>query len=239
MNDFASSINSSSSMGQLVHDDAAAAAGGCDDKKEGNRYWYTIVLIGTLLLAFYAGVEIPTVTFWPKFAQSLGLPQVTESRATFMSSVLSGAYCVGRGASIFLATRVKTRRMLYGCMTLLTLGNGLLLFFSHSEPMLWVCLVILGFGHSCVIPAIMSMCEERINVTNAACSCFIFGSVVNTIITPAVLTAVVETTPLVLVYMNAGGLAVCFLLFALLHVIEKRRKRASRAASHAHDNLAF
>lgn len=194
-------------------------------EKADKNYSYAVIALISLLLCFYSGVGLTTITFFPKFLVSTKL-KISKSQAAIMSSVLAGAYALARGLSIFLATTLKPKAMIYGPLVVISIGNLLLLFFANSsQPVLWVATVLLGVGHSCVIPSIYSMCEEKISVSNIACSCFVLSLSISPMITPAILNAFIDTNALVLVYMNGFGLFSCFICLAILRVIDVRRLR--------------
>lgn len=185
------------------------------------RYYVTVILLGSALLCFYSGIEINTFTFFPDFAVYIDL-HLSKSKAAFMTSLLSAAFACSRGVSIILATKFKPTSMLYTNLVLIGLGNGLMLVSANtSEHMLWVSLILCGFGYSCVFPGIYAFLEQRINVTNTICGLFMFSSSIATTINPLILGYFIETSTLVFVYINLVSLVTCLALFVGLHSTDR------------------
>ena len=181
------------------------------------NYYVSVILLGSALLCFYSGIEMNTFTFLPDFVVYVDL-HLSKAKAAFMTSLLSAAFACSRGISIFVATRFKPMNMLYTNLVLIGVGNGLMLTFANSsEHMLWLSLVIMGFGYSCVFPGIYSFLEERINVTNTLCGLFMFASSIATTINPIILGYYIETNPLIFVYINLISLVTCLAVFVGLH----------------------
>lgn len=189
------------------------------------HYYITVILLGSALLCFYSGIEMNTFTFFPDFAVYIDL-HLSKSKAAFMTSLLSAAFACSRGISIIVATRFKPMNMLYTNLILIGVGNGLMLMFANtSEHMLWLSLIIMGFGYSCVFPGIYSFLEERINVTNTVCGLFMFASSIATTINPIILGYYIETNPLIFVYINLMSLFMCLVIFIGLHSTDRSLRK--------------
>lgn len=208
-----------SSTAQLLDD---------ENRDKAKAYQMKIIVLGSLLLCFYTGLELSTFSFITEFAVVIAL-KLTKSKAAFLSSAMSGSYAVNRLFSIVVASKLRTKTMLYISFVMLSTGNILLLIFANtSEVMLWVAAVIIGLGHASVYPCLISFLEERINVTTAVCSVFMLCSSCTNIFVPMVLGNYVESYPLVYVYINLFGLTACFLIFSVLYVIDRRYRKAVR-----------
>ena len=181
------------------------------------EYFFKIVILGSCLLCFYCGIELNTFTFLQDFVVYSDL-RLTKSTGAYMLSVLSATFAACRGISIFVATRVKTTHMLYTNMLLIGTGNVILLIFGNSnEQLLWLGLIIIGIGCSCVFPGIYSFLEERINVTNSVCGCFMFTSSIATTTNPILVGYFIESMPMIFVYINVVSLVICIFIFMALH----------------------
>jgi len=188
-------------------------------------YFYRVIIFGSLLLCFYSGIELNTFTFLQDFVVYSSL-RLTKSTGAFMLSVLSATFAIFRGLSILVATRVKTSHMLYTNMALIGIGNLLLLTFGNtSERLLWIALVIMGAGYSCVFPGIYAFLEERINVTNSICGAFMFASSIATTTNPILVGLFIETNPMIFVYVNVVSLILCILIFFALHSTDKALRK--------------
>ena len=212
---------SSSSRSQLID---------TNEEKTDSIYYMRLIVLSCFLLCFYTGVELSTMNFLPEFVTVIAL-KLTKSKAAYMSSVMSAAFAVNRLLSIVVAAKFRTKTMLYVSFLMICTGNGILLFFANSsEVMLWIAVVIIGAGHSSVYPCLMSFLEERINVTTFVCGLFMFCSGASSVAVPILLGYYVEKYPLIYVYINVCGLAICLLIFAILYVIDRKYRKAKRNA---------
>ena len=178
-----------------------------------------LVLLGSLFFAFHSGVRYNTLTFIPKFAKMSQL-QLSKSTASYMVSVFTGSYAVARAFSILIAAKVPVRDMLFVNLMLIGAGNVLLAIFSNTwELMIWLSLVILGVGHSSVIPGIYAFMEEKVRVTNFVCGSFSFFSTTASVFTTILLGNLIESNPFVFLYINLFSLSSCIAIFAILRFI--------------------
>lgn len=179
-------------------------------------YW-TIVLLGCVLICCYATVQILFLQFFAKFGISTAL-NLSKATATLMTSVCAASYAVCCGLSIIVATRISVRSMLSVTMPLVLIGNILLASFANtSELMVWISLIVIGVGFSSTIPAIYSYLEQKINVTDFVCGLFLFSSSISSIAATTIFGHFIESYPFIFVYFNIIGLSVsCLILFFLL-----------------------
>lgn len=186
--------------------------------------YYNMILVTLIgfLICSYVGVELTTLGFAATFVYNL--PQgFSKADAAHVSSALSASFAVNRIVSIYIATRIKARTMMITSFVILMTGNILLLIFANNSPlMVWIAFVIIGKGHSPVYPCILSFVEERINVTTSVCSIFILSSSFSSIVIPIILGKFLEQNPLVYVYVNLLGLAVCAVVFMLIFWLDYR-----------------
>ena len=190
------------------------------------RYYVTVILLGSALLCFYSGIEMNTFTFFPDFAVYIDL-HLSKSTAAYMTSLLSASFACSRGISILIATRFKPMNMLYFNLVLIGVGNSMMLMFANiSEHMLWISLLIQGFGYSCVFPGIYSFLEERINVTNSLCGLFMFASSIATTVNPIIVGYYIQTNPLIFVYINIVSLVICLVIFVALHSTDRSLRKS-------------
>jgi FHS family Na+ dependent glucose MFS transporter 1 len=192
-------------------------------------YFYKIIILGSLLICFYTGIELNTFTFLPDFVIYSDL-RLTKSTGAYMLSVLSATFAACRGISIIVATRVKTSDMLYTNMLMIGIGNAILLCYGNSsEKWTWVGFMVVGIGHSCVFPGVYAFLEERINVTNSVCGCFMFASSIATTTNPILIGYFVETMPMIFVYINVVSLVICLIIFIGLHSTDSSLRKGQES----------
>ena len=137
------------------------------------RYYITMIMLGSLLECCYNGIELTTFAFFPEFVHVMDL-KLTTAAAAVITSAMSGAFAVNMLISILIATKIPAKVMLFISFFMIAVGNLILLLFANkSVTLLWTAAVIIGSGHSCVNPCIMSFLEERMNARqlSVASSC--------------------------------------------------------------------
>jgi len=111
-------------------------------------------------------------------------------------------------------------------MLLIGVGNSILLVFGNtSEQLLWIGLIVVGVGHSCVFPGIYAFLEERINVTNSVCGCFMFASSIATTTNPVLIGYYIESFPMIFVYINVVSLVIVLMIFVGLHSTDRSLRK--------------
>ena len=200
------------------------AAGGKPD-----RYHKTVVLLGCLLLCVYNGIELNCLNFVPTYVENLSLP-VSKSKAAIMLSSLSAAYATSRAVCFFVGSRVSANQIVYFNMVLIGIGNSMLYAASnHSEPMIWLSMMMIGFGFGSTFPAILSLVEERINVTNQLSGWLMFSSNVSVIVNSLLVGRLIQSMPQVFIYINVGSLSVCCIILVALYFNETRPRTDHKA----------
>ena len=193
-------------------------------------YHVQMIVLGSLLLCFYIGFEISTFNFMSEFAV---LALSSKPKGAFLTSVTSAAFAGNRFISIFMAAKIKPKTMLYMSFALLSIGNILLIScFKGSEVMIWIAAMIIGVGHSCVFPCIMSFLETRLNITTFVCGIFILSSCISSVAVPFVIGSYITSHPLVYVYINIGGLIACAGIFSVLYIIDRHYRRRLHSSSY-------
>lgn len=189
-------------------------------------YVIKVVILGSLLFAFYTGIEVNSFTFLQDFAYYSDL-HVPKTTGALMLGVMAGTFAVGRGIGIFVASRVKTTYMLYTHLTIIGVGNGILFFLGNESVIgLWIASITMGYGYSCVFPTICSFLEERINVTDGITGCFIFFSATATVTNPLLIGTFIESKPMVFSYVNCISLVACWIIFLFLHSTDRLVNRS-------------
>ncbi|RWS14402.1 sodium-dependent glucose transporter 1-like protein [Dinothrombium tinctorium] len=139
-------------------------------------YYIIFVLLSCLLLCAWGTIESNTLTYLPTFLHYTNLALSTKESA-LMVSTCNLIYLACRLLSIALASRLKPLAMLYTSFTILLFGSIFMLFFGlETIKNLWISIVLVSLGCSWNFPAIFSLIEERIDVTNSIGGLFIFST---------------------------------------------------------------
>lgn len=196
---------------------------------ERTKYYRSIViLLGCCLFLVYSGIEFNSFTFFVKFAVSIDL-HLSKSKGAMMASLLSAFYALGRLTSIYVATKMKTKTMLAIHLFLVGTGNLMLLSFANSsETMIWLSIMIMGYGYSSICPSLYAFLEDRISVTSTICGWFMFFSTVSSVVNAVAIGQLMDLYPLAFVYTNLISLIFCYAVFALFYATDRYFKKCRK-----------
>ena len=190
-------------------------------------YYYTVIVLGGLLLCFEASLEQNAFNYLQTFIVNVDL-KLSKSKGAQITSAASAAYTIASGLSILLATKIKTVYMLYIDFVVATIGCVVMLIYGdNSEIGVWLGVCTIGFAISSAYPCIYSFLEERINVTNNVCGFFMFSSSILTTIEPIYVGKYIEKRPMIFVYANLINAIVCLVIYIALHSTDIMRSRST------------
>ena len=188
--------------------------------KKSKVYEIMIISLACMFLFFYNYVQCSSLTYISIFAASTDL-HLSKSTATFMASVLGGAYATGRAISVLVATKVKVDHMLYAHLAIVLMGNGLLSAFANtSELMIWISVVLMGAGFSSIFPGFLSFVQQRIHVSNQICGVITCFSAASAICGAFVLGNVIESHPMIFAYLNIAGVIATAIVLLAFHMVD-------------------
>lgn len=180
----------------------------------------SLIIAGCLLLSFYVVCEMNSFVFAPNFIVYVGF---SEEKSAHLAFLMASAFAICRLFSIIIATRVSTLSMLYIHLTIIGLGNFVLLVSPRDSLLtLSIGLCILGAGLSAVFPALYAFYEELMTVTNGICGIFMFASALSVSVTPIFEGKFLPTHPPVFVYINLVALTLCFIILTYIHLCHRR-----------------
>ena len=226
------SRRSSTSDKKQLDMEASESSSSSDEISSGSRYLHPkyLIILSSLILCFFTGVEINSFSFLPDFAVYSKL-NLSKKTGALMTSVLSGSFALFRGLNIIVATKFSSEVMLYSHFALTCLGTAVMLPAALIDKvnlrviLMWVSVVISGAGYSCMFPTIYAYLEERITVNTFMTGATIFAGSVSTIVTPIIVGLTIEAFPLIFVYVSVVGLAVCFFFFVGLFTVERSHRQ--------------
>lgn len=206
---------------------------------ETRKYHWIVVILGCLLFMVYSGIEYNSFTFFLTFIVNLPDMGLSKSTGARMSAVMSFFYFAGRVTSIYVATKVKTKNMLVMHLALAGIGN-LLLFAAteiQSVPLIYVSIIITGYGYSSMCPGFYAFLGDRITISNTICGYFMLFSTISSIGNTFIMGQWMEKQPLVLIYTNVANLVVCYLVMTAFYFTDRHFKRR-RNVDHGKDPAA-
>ena len=206
---------SGSDDGEDVHDDSIIAP------SISRRKYYVTLTIGILLLGAYIHVQNNTSILMPKFLISVNPSRISQASAARMLSFVFTASAVGQVIGAVVTSRVQIVVVLLTCLFIVALGLLLLLAFASTSHLLvvWIALMLLGIGKSCVIPSIYCLINNKIPVSDRVCAVLnLSGSLVEGLMN-LLTSSLVESQPLFLLIVDLISISVCFVLLFILRFV--------------------
>lgn len=184
-----------------------------------------IIGLGAILLCCYCGVEMNSMNYLETFVVK-GPLKLTKEKGALMTSVLAGAFTLGRGTSVYLATKISTITMLYFDVVLMMIGTLVIMVFGAiSENYIWFGIVLQGFGFASVYPTTYAFLEQRVHITNTCTGVMLFVSSLIPAINPIIMGAFVDKYPMVFMWLNLFSASSCCLAFFGLHFTDRLRAK--------------
>ncbi|XP_067126811.1 uncharacterized protein [Centruroides vittatus] len=184
---------------------------------------FSAVLLVSLFLCLYVGIEVAVGQLLQTFAvkQYLRLP---ESTGYFMTYMFWGSFALSRALSVGLAARFSGLRLIFTDLIICLVTSVLLVAGANKmETLLWVGVVILGFGMAPVFPASISWIERYLPIDNKTASVFILGAALGQLTIPPVINRFIDKEPMVLMYVNMVVNVLCFVTFVGLWLLSSRQ----------------
>ncbi|XP_023240015.1 uncharacterized protein LOC111638531 [Centruroides sculpturatus] len=184
---------------------------------------FSAVLLVSLFLCLYVGIEVAVGQLLQTFAvkQYLRLP---ESTGYFMTYMFWGSFALSRALSVGLAARFSGLRLIFADLIICLVTSVLLVAGANKmETLLWVGVVILGFGMAPVFPASISWIERYLPIDNKTASVFILGAALGQLTIPPVINRFIDREPMVLMYVNMVVNVLCFVTFVGLWLLSSRQ----------------
>lgn len=179
-----------------------------------------MVVAGCLLISFYNVCEMNSFVYAPTYVEYLGY---NREMGAHMAFIMSTAFSIARLCSIAIATKLTTLSMLYIHLSMITVGNIIILLIGKISIVgLAIGLCVLGSGLSAVFPAVYAFFEELMDVTNGVCGIFMFASSLSVSVTPIFEGKFLPSNPSVYAYINLAALGLCFIILCSIHMKFKR-----------------
>ena len=152
-------------------------------------------------------VFLNTITYLPKFLTAN--PAIDSQTAAFMLSATQASTVMTGGLGIFAAARVRGKTIISSVITVLTIGNLLMLFFARlSVTWTWISCLLMGFGCSSIIPSILSLVSEKMTVDDSICSLLISTGNLTFMLASAILGTLIDQHAVVFLAINLTCLLV-------------------------------
>ena len=201
---------------------------GLRDKRVVRQEWL-LVLSAAWVLFMYVGLETGFGGFIVTYDVK-GPPDLSEAHGQFMSSVYWGAIAVGRGSSIWAATRFSPTQMLVVSVVGSAASAVLMLLFHAVPAVLWFGSATFGLSMACIFPTVVSLAETFMRVQGKHASVFVIGAGIGEMIIPTTIAFTIDNVGSVsfLVIIAVGAL----LQIVSFWVMVRRGSHMTAAAGH-------
>lgn len=181
-----------------------------------------VVLLSSLLLSVYAGIEIGYGQMIATFAVKSDL-HLSKATASLITSVYWGTFTFSRGISIILAAKLSPISLIITDFVLMVLASAILLFLGNVYvEFLWIGTAVLGLALASFYPTTITWIERHVNVCNKIASSFVVAASLGEMIVPLTISQFVDTNPKILLYIVIYSVAACGVLIFILWLILKR-----------------
>jgi len=201
-----------------------------DESTGGGINWTKVrlVIVAAMFLSACQGMEMCTFEFIPIFGQYSDL-NLSESKAAYVSTGLTGAFALGRFLGIFLILKIAPIFILCLNLVLIIIGNVILLIWANSNlTMLWTSCILLGLGFSSNYASYSAFIERNLVFTNAIGSFMVVcGSTISAIY-PLIVGRLIEERVVVLTYTNFFSIICASIGLTLTYLFTYKRTERVR-----------
>eukprot|EP00057_Strongylocentrotus_purpuratus_P003977 XP_003727775.1 PREDICTED: sodium-dependent glucose transporter 1 [Strongylocentrotus purpuratus] len=202
--------------------------------KDNSPFRTRILILLFFFYFLYVGGEVAYGSFVPMFA-SKSQHHFEQDRASHVAALFWGAFCLGRGLAICLASVISPLKMviadMVGCVTA---SLALTLFADSNENILWICSALLGLSMASLFPTGIVWLETYTPVTGNTASFLIVGSALGEMCVPVLIGYLFEDRigPMVLMYWMLATSALSALIFVYVFwlMAESGREKKSLPA---------
>lgn len=177
-----------------------------------------IILIIVAAFCFHCYMIVETYgRFLTIFAVNIPL-QLSKDTGAALTSLFFGSFAVTFIIIIFLVMKISLRSVLSISLGLLLIGNSVILSFgSSNETALWIGTIIIGCGTSGFAGNLIGFVNQYIPVTSKLASLFYFSLYASDLIYPLILGKLMESSPMILIYMTFSATIIICLLFGFIN----------------------
>ena len=191
-------------------------------------YWkYTAVTLTMIFAHLYYGLELTFGSFLVTYVvEALGKSKKDGTRLT---SLFWGTFTFWRLTTVFYIEYTGAEMNILGMLTVILLGNVLLIpFSSSSELCLWMGVAVIGLGVSSIWSALFGYLEEHFPVTSQISGSLIVSAYVGEFIFPLIISYFITTAPDVFLWVTLFCSLTLTLIFLLLMYVMRYKMRGPR-----------
>lgn len=183
----------------------------------------TVLILASLILFIYVGMEVNSVNFAPQFIINLRPKEdkIVE-KAADQSTILNGAFALFRILGIFVSRFLTSDTMVVIHLSMIVVSSILLLFVHVNFIVIPIAFSLFGAGCSTIFPCVYSMIEERTKLTNFQVGLLMFAGSIASVLYPLIVPHLLERYPMIYVYNNVISITIVFICVITLIMKAKR-----------------
>ena len=146
------------------------------------REWL-LILCAAAVLFVYVGLETGYGGYVVTYVVKSDL-HLEQAKGQYLTGVYWGAIALGRGISVWAATKFTPAQMLV-CSVTGSCGSAFLMLMLHSViAAQWVGAAVFGLCMACIFPTVIALAESSMHVQGRHASVFVVGAAVGEMIIP-------------------------------------------------------
>jgi len=190
------------------------------------------VILSMMFMHTYYGLELTFGSFLVTFAVESDL-KLSKRIGVQMTALFWGTFTFWRLITIFYIEYIGNGLNIFACLTVVMIGNLLLVPFGNSSvTCLWIGVALMGLGTSSIWSSLFGYLEDNFKVTSRISSSMIVSAMVGEFIFPIVISTFVAETPQVFLYVTLFcSISLVLLFLGLVSVMRLRIQRFNQVMS--------
>lgn len=181
-----------------------------------------VVLLASVLLSVYAGIEIGYGQMIATYAVKSDL-HLSKATASLITSVYWGTFTFSRGLSIVLSAKLSPLSLILTDFVLMLLASVTLVLFGNTYiEFLWIGTAVLGAALASFYPSTITWVEKHVDVSNKIASAFVIAASLGEMIVPLTISQFVDANPKILLYIVFYSVVISGVLILFLWSILKK-----------------
>lgn len=185
-----------------------------DQRNQGDKSQLVLVLFLVGMFFGFVGAEV-TFGGWI-YTYSLNIGLTNPQTAAYLSAVYWAAFTIARLSGILLTSRISVRTMMWFNLVGCFVSILIILIWSQSAFILWLCTFAFGFFIATTFPVGMNLAERLGVVSAKVTSWFFISASLTSMISPWIVGQFFENwSPTIVMWVIFGNIAIALLFYSL------------------------
>uniref|UniRef100_A0A8D0CMB6 Major facilitator superfamily domain containing 4B n=1 Tax=Scleropages formosus TaxID=113540 RepID=A0A8D0CMB6_SCLFO len=208
----------------LLREPARATSG----KQIMAKHHNALIFFLSFFFFWYVGAEVAYGSFIYTYAKDY--IHLDTSQAAGLNSLFWGMFAAMRGLAIFFAACMRPGTMIVLSLLGCVLSSLLLSLFSRKRVILWSCTALYGASMATTFPSGISWFKQYTTVTGRSAAMFLVGSVLGTMVQPALIGFLLEKVQElpVLMYLSLATAIITSIVFPIMYKLATSPSRSGQ-----------